>query len=197
MLDVPRVPLDHPATYADLVALPDHLVGEIVDDELYASPRPAPRHARSASSLGALLLGPFDHGRGGPGGWMILDEPELHFGRDVVVPDVAGWRRERQPRLPATAWFDLAPDWLCEVLSPSTAALDRARKLRIYARERVRHVWLVEPLGQTLEILRLESDGWVLVNTHAGDQLVRAEPFDAVDLELGLLWRDTPDSPDN
>ena len=185
---VPRVPLDHPATYDDLVAVPDHLVAEILDDELYTSPRPALRHSLAASSLGALLLPPFDHGRGGPGGWLILDEPELHFGRDVLVPDLAGWRRGRLPQVPDAAWLSLAPDWLCEVLSPSTTTIDRTKKLRIYAREGVGHAWLVDPIAQTLEVLRLESGRWVIVATHAGHEVVRAEPFDVIDLELALLW---------
>ena len=126
---VPRVPLDHhPATYEDLIAVPEHLVAEILDGELYTSPRPAPRHALAHSWLGALLMPPFGGGRGGPGGWMILDEPDLHPGLDVLVPDLAGWRRERMPRLPETAYFPLAPDWLCEIVSPSTAAIDRTKK---------------------------------------------------------------------
>ena len=124
------------ATYDDLRQVPAHLVAEILDGKLYVSPRPAPRHARSSSGLG-VSLGPFDSGRGGPGGWYILDEPELHLAPDVVVPDLAGWRRERLPRLPNEAFFTLAPDWVCEVISPSTAAMDRVKKLTIYARESV------------------------------------------------------------
>jgi Uma2 family endonuclease len=185
---VTRVPLDHPATYDDLVAVPDHLVAEILDDELYTSPRPAPRHSVAASSLAALLVPPFGHGRGGPGGWLILVEPELHLGRDVLVPDLAGWRRERMPRLPDEAWFPLAPDWICEVLSPSTKTIDRTKKLRIYAREGVGHAWLVDPIAQTLEVLRLEGGRWVIVATHTGAEVVRAQPFEAIDLELPLLW---------
>ena len=119
--------------------------------KLYATPRPSPRHARASSSLGVTLGGPFDHGRGGPGGWYLLDEPELHLAADVVVPDLAGWRRERLPALPTDAYIALAPKWVCEILSPSTASTDRVRKLRIYARERVSHAWLIDPLARTLE----------------------------------------------
>jgi Uma2 family endonuclease len=188
---MPRVPpFDRSATYEDLVALPDTLVAEIVNGELHASPRPAPRHARAYSSLGVLIGGPYDHGIGGPGGWWILDEPELHLGRDVLVPDLAGWHRSRLPRLPDTAYFALAPDWSCEVLSPSTAQLDRARKLGIYARERVAHAWLIDPLARTLEVLRLEHGRWVILGTHAGSEVVRAEPFAEIDLELDALWAD-------
>ena len=188
MRTVPRVPLDRPATYDDLIAVPDHLVAEIVDGELWTSPRPAPKHARAYSSLGITIGAPYDHGRGGPGGWWILDEPELHLAAHVLVPDVAGWRRNRMPRLPDTACFPLAPDWVCEVVSPSTALLDRTKKLRIYALDGVRHCWIVDPLARTLEVLRLDSGRWTIMSTHAGDEIVRPEPFDAVDVELVLLW---------
>ena len=139
-------------------------------------------------------MGPYNHGRGGPGGWRILDEPELHLGSDVTVPDLAGWRRARMPGLPETAYFALAPDWVCEVVSPSTALLDRTKKLRIYAREGVGHCWIVDPVVRTLEVLRLESGRWTISATHAGNEVVRVEPFDAIDLELPLLW-DEPWSP--
>jgi Uma2 family endonuclease len=190
---VPRVRLDRPATYDDLLAVPEHLVAEIVDGELHASPRPAPRHATTSSALGMILGPPFGQGRNGPGGWRIIDEPELHLAADVLVPDLAGWRRERMPRLPEVAYFPLAPDWLCEVLSPSTARLDRSKKLAVYARERVPHVWLVDPLARTLEVLVLESGRWSILATHAGADVVRVPPFEAIDLELNLLWDDGDD----
>ena len=148
-----------PATYADIQALPEHLVGEILDGELIVSPRPASPHAVAASRLMIELGGPFDRGRGGPGGWTILTEPELHFGPQVMVPDLAGWRRERMPQVPDVPFFELEPDWVCEVLSPSTARIDRSRKMRHYARARVQHVWLVDPLATTLEVFRLDGDG--------------------------------------
>jgi Uma2 family endonuclease len=160
MQPVPQVPLGRRATYDDLLEIPDHVVSEILDGELFTSPRPAPRHAHAQMNLSSALHGPFDRGRGGPGGWRILTEPELHVGQDVVVPDVAGWLRERMPRLPETDYFSTAPDWVCEVLSPSTTTFDRTRKLPIYARERVAHCWLVDPIARTLEILRLESGRW-------------------------------------
>jgi Uma2 family endonuclease len=177
-----------PASYADLEALPDNVVGEIVAGTLYASPRPAAPHTRSASRLGMAVGGPFDLGRGGPGGWVILDEPELHLGEDVLVPDLAGWRHERMPEVPLAAAFTLAPDWVCEVLSPSTMALDRAAKLPVYARERVPHVWFLDPVARTLEVLRLEGERYSLLATHAGPVLIRAEPFEAIELELAILW---------
>lgn len=176
------------ATYDDLVAVPENFVAEIFDGELYASPRPALPHAHAASVLGMELGGPFQRGRNGPGGWWLLDEPELHFGRDVLVPDLAGWRRERLPAVPRDAYLALAPDWVCEVLSATTEAIDRGKKLGIYARERVAHAWLVNPAVKTLEVLSLESTRWTLAATHEGDACVRAQPFDAVELELGALW---------
>jgi Uma2 family endonuclease len=188
---MPKVELGRPATYDDLVALPEHVVGEIVDDELWSSPRPAPRHAKAYGALGAILVPAFDFGDRGPGGWQIVDEPELHLGRQVVVPDLAGWRRERMPRLPDTAYFALAPDWVCEVLSPSTVRLDRTKKLRIYAEHGVRHAWLVDPIVRTLEVLRRGDDGtWSLVETHVGTTTARIEPFEAIEFRLGLLWED-------
>jgi Uma2 family endonuclease len=191
MRPVPRVPpFDRLATYDDLVKLPDNLVAEIVNGELYASPRPAPPHAVAGSGLHLAIGSPFHQGHGGPGGWWVLYEPELHLGPDVLVPDIAGWRRTRMPSPPKTAYFPLAPDWVCEVLSPSTASLDRTRKLGIYARERVAHAWLVDPVARMLEVLRPEAGHWVLVGTHAGDETVRAEPFAEIELALPDLWID-------
>jgi Uma2 family endonuclease len=178
------------ATYADLLEVPEHLVAEIVDGELHTSPRPALRHSNATSVLGTQLGGPFHIGRGGPGGWWILDEPELHFGDDVLVPDLAGWRRERLPRLPDAPAISLAPDWVCEALSPSTRRLDRGKKLSVYARERVGHAWLMDADARTLEVYRRSPEGWLLVATHEGDAGVQAEPFEAVEIALALLWGD-------
>jgi Uma2 family endonuclease len=183
-----RASAKRPATYADLLRVPEHLVAEIVDGELVTSPRPAARHAAAASALGEELGPPFKRGRGGPGGWVILDEPELHIVGQVVVPDLAGWRRERMPEIPDVTYFELAPDWVCEVLSPSTAALDRTRKRPHYARAGVTHLWLVDPIAQTLEVHRRQAEDWLLVFSVAGDVKVRAEPFDAVEIDLGSLW---------
>lgn len=178
------------ATYADLERLAPNLVGEILRGVLYANPRPAIPHAVASSVLGEELGPPFFRGRGGPGGWVILDEPEIHLGAepDVLVPDLAGWRRARMPEIPQTPFLRLAPDWVCEVVSPSTEAVDRGEKLPIYARERVSHAWLVDPIVRTLEVFRLDGEGWRLVGTWRDDAKVRAEPFDAIELELGALW---------
>ena len=176
------------ATYDDLLEVPEHLVAEILDGDLIATPRPTPQHASASSGLAGALHGPFDRSRGGPGGWRLLFEPELHLANDVIVPDLAGWRRDRMPRLPEETFITLSPDWVCEVLSPSTAAMDRIKKLRIYARERVRHAWLVDPLVRTLEVLRLENDHWVIASSWSHLDMARAEPFDAIELDLSLLW---------
>jgi Uma2 family endonuclease len=176
------------ATYADLVELPPELVGEIIDGELIASRRPASLHARAASRMGIEVGGPFGRGKGGPGGWVILDEPELHVVGEVLVPELAGWRRERMPEFSDVGYFELAPEWVCEVLSPGTAKIDRARKMPHYAAAAVRHVWLVDPAATTLESYRLDGEGWRLVQTLAGEATVRAEPFDAIEFELGSLW---------
>ena len=179
------------ATYEDLCKVPDTMVAEILEGELYATPRPASPHALAASGIGSDLFGRFHrppNGSGEPGGWWILFEPELHLGADVIVPDVAGWRRETLPVLPNVAAFTQAPDWVCEVVSPTTAGMDRVRKMRIYARESVEHLWLVEPLAKTLEVYRLESGRWVVASTHAGDERVCAEPFEAAELEIKRWW---------
>ncbi|NMO14008.1 Uma2 family endonuclease [Pyxidicoccus fallax] len=178
-----------PATYADLEALPSDKIGELIGGVLYASPRPTMSHGRAASHLYGELYGPFGRGGGdGPGGWHLIFEPELHLGDDVLVPDLAGWRRERVPELPSGVGVRIAPDWVCEVLSPSTAALDRDRKMTVYAREGVRHVWLIDPKPRTLEVFRLEDSRYVPLATHAGGAIVRAEPFDVFSLELRVLW---------
>ncbi len=176
------------ATYEDLLAVPEHHIAQILDGELFTQPRPASPHAVASSVLGGEVMGPFQRGRGGPGGWVILFEPELHLESDVLVSDFAGWRRERMPTIPEVAAFELAPDWVCEVLSPSTVAVDRVRKMPIYAREQVTHVWLVDPLARTLEVFRREGPGYVLVTAWEADARVRAEPFDAIEIELGALW---------
>jgi Uma2 family endonuclease len=186
---VPRIsPFDRPATYHDLMKVPDIMVAEIVDGELHTTPRPADPHTKAASTLGMLVGPPFHIGRGGPGGWWILDEPELHLAADVLVPDLGGWRRERMPGRPEAAYYTVVPDWICEILSPSTARLDRTKKLAIYAREGVRHAWLIDPLARTLEVLRLDQGRWFIVATHADEVVVRAEPFDDIELHMKDLW---------
>ncbi len=189
-----RVTPKRPATYADIVALPEHLVGEIIAGELHVSPRPAPPHAVAGSVIGFDVGGPF-HGRpgrpGGPGGWWIVDEPELHLGPDVLVPDLAGWRRERMPLRPQTAFFAQAPDWVCEVVSPSSGRRDRVLKMPRYGAAGVSHLWLVDPTPCTLEAYAWLADPgrWTLIGTWGGDEpAVRVPPFDAVALDLSRWW---------
>jgi Uma2 family endonuclease len=178
------------ATYEDVLAAPEHQVAELLDGELVLHPRPAGPHTAAASVLGELLGPPFKRGQGGPGGWIILDEPELHLGADILVPDLAGWRRTTLDHIGNQAYFETRPDWICEVLSPSTEKIDRTRKLAIYARERVCHAWLVNPLLRTLEVLRLTDGNWTNVGTHHDEQEIRAEPFAELVLALGDLWAD-------
>jgi Uma2 family endonuclease len=177
-----------PATYEDLKAVPEAFVAEILNGELHATPRPALPHTLATSGLAGDLMGPFDRGRGGPGGWWLLVEPELHLGPDVIVSDIAGWRRERLAEMPRTASLEIAPDWICETVSASTERIDRGKKLAIYAREAVAHAWLRNPLSETLEVYHLERGRWVLLVTHSGDAAIRVEPFEAVELELWRLW---------
>jgi Uma2 family endonuclease len=176
-----------PATYDDLLKLPENVVGEIIDGELYASPRPRSRHNNAASGLLAEIRVAFQHGRG-PGGWWILGEPELHLLDDVVVPDIAGWRRERMPELQDVAWHGLVPDWVCEVPSPSTGRIDRTKKLPIYAREAVSFAWLVDPAQKTIEVLQLTEGLWHIVHVYGGDDKMSALPFDAITIDLRAIW---------
>jgi Uma2 family endonuclease len=188
-------PVRKPASYDDLLRLPEDRIGEIVDGELYASPRPALAHAGAAFELSSDLGPPFGRGRGGPGGWLFLIEPELRLGDDTLVPDIAGWRRERLPRLPESPTLTLAPDWVCEILSPSTERLDRAKKLPAYARHEVGHAWLLNLAARTLEVFRREGPRWVLLGAFADDARVRVEPFEALELDLLPLWGETRPTP--
>ncbi len=176
--------------YGSLEAVPEPMVAELVHGIVYASPRPAPRHALASSEIGHDLISPFRRGRGGPGGWWILDEPELHLGPHVLVPDLAGWRRSTLPELPTdSASFSVPPDWVCEVLSPSTHRLDRLRKLPAYASCGVGYAWLVDPIERTVEVYRRHEDTWILVTVADGDDTAaRLEPFHAVALDLTAWW---------
>jgi Uma2 family endonuclease len=178
------------ALYEQYERVPSHRHAEIIRGTLYVMPRSAPRHANAASVLGGELSGPFQRGRGGPGGWWILFEPELWLvAFEPTVPDLAGWRVERMPDLPETAYFTIAPDWICEVLSRSTESIDRTEKLPLYAEHGVRHVWLVDPIAKTLEVHVLGDEGrWREVQVHQGDVRVRAAPFEAIEIELSALW---------
>jgi Uma2 family endonuclease len=190
------MPLSHPLAqpdptlYAQLAALPEHVTGEIIDGRLYTQPRPSGRHAVAQRGLGFVLSGPFDFGRGGPGGWWIMPEPEIHFvlDQEVVVPDLAGWRRERMPQVPDDHRFLASPDWVCEILSPATLRKDRVIKLPLYARHRVAHAWLIDPLARTLEAFELRAGVWALIATLSENDPVRVPPFDALEFCLADLW---------
>lgn len=181
-------PKTRPATYTDIEALPPHVVGEILYGVLHTHPRPAPRHGLAANRLGHEVTGPFDRGRGGPGGWIFIVEPELHLGPHVVVPDIAGWRRERLTPFPETAFIKTPPDWLCEVLSPSTQAVDRTDKLAVYAEYGVGHCWYVDPIAKTLEVLALTGSKWLLAAAFKEADPVTAPPFEVHTFPLDVLW---------
>lgn len=182
------------STYADLEKLPENMVGELIDGELFASPRPRPGHARAAGVITRDVGGPFDFDRDGPGGWWILPEPQVHLAMDVVVPDLAGWRRSRMPVPPQNdIGIEVPPDWKCEVLSPSNARLDRRMKMPLYAKFGVSHLWLVDPPEKLVEVYRLENGRWLNVVNAASDEKVRLEPFEQVELDLSRWW--FPDPP--
>ena len=180
------------ATYEDLMKVPENMVAELIEGELYAWPRPAGPHTNAASVLGFLLGPPFQLGQGGPGGWWIQDEPELHLGRNVLVPDLGGWRKERMPEIPKNHIYAIPPDWVCEVLSHSTARIDRAKKLPIYAHHGIGHAWIVDVEQQYLEVKRLVDGHWSDVAIFTGAEKVRAEPFDAIELDMTLVWGPPP-----
>ncbi|HIO92685.1 MAG TPA: Uma2 family endonuclease [Leucothrix mucor] len=175
--------------FDELMALPEHHIGEIIHNILYSQPRPAPKHARAFSVLGGKLGDSFDWGGGDDNDeWWIFSEPELHIDGHILVPDIAGWQRERMPSLPETAWFDLAPDWVCEILSPSTAQKDRMVKMPVYAELGVKHLWLIDPEIKTLEVYQLENQRWSLMASLSEDDMVSAVPFDAIEFNLDNLW---------
>ena len=181
------------ATYADVLDAPRHKVAEIVDGVLYMHSRPAFRHANASSILGSIILPPFHRGIGGPGGWLILDEPELHLGKrveDILVPDIAGWRREGFAEGAEIAYFSTVPDWVCEVLSPSTRKFDLESKSDVYAREGVSYLWLVDPISRTLEAFALRNGRWKRIANLRGDAIVSISPFQAISFPLSELWLD-------
>ena len=185
-------PAQREATYEDLFNIPENATGEILDGRLHVTPRPSRRHGRTTTVLAVKIVPPYDFGEGGgPGGWMFLIEPEIGFGKDLLVPDLAGWKRERFPFGEEQNWISVAPDWVCEVLSPSTGRKDKGLKMPVYARHGVGHIWLIDPLARTLDVYRLENGLWLLLQSNGEDDKVRAEPFGEVDIPLTHLWLDS------
>jgi Uma2 family endonuclease len=185
-----------PATYADLEKVPSNMVAEIIHGVLETHPRPLPRHRIVANALGFEVTGPFQKGRGGPGGWIFIPEPQLHLGPHVLVPDLAGWRRDRLPSLPTRVGITISPDWVCEILSPSTARLDRELKMPIYAEQGVGHVWLIEPEQRFIDAYCNVAGKWMLVGTATGDSDVSSPPFDAITFPMSDLFPFDPSSAD-
>ncbi|HYV46950.1 MAG TPA: Uma2 family endonuclease [Myxococcaceae bacterium] len=177
-----------PATYDDIRQLPEGMNGELVDGQLFAWPRPTMGHAHLAGVLLYELHGSFDLGKGVHGRWWIFREPELHFGPNVVIPDLAGWRRERLPKMPDVPFMELAPDWICEITSRSTASFDRVNKLPVYLKAGVAFAWLVDPTSRTIEALQKVKDHWTLIGNFPGDAPARIEPFEAHEFDLSTLW---------
>jgi Uma2 family endonuclease len=176
------------AVYDDLFEIPENMIGEIISGELNVSPRPSPRHSHAVSVLDVRIGPPYRFGEGGPGGWIMLFEPEIALGEHILVPDLAGWKKERLTKPPDTNFIATAPDWIAEVLSPATFRTDRIKKMPIYAQYKVPFLWMVDPIARTLEVFRLESGRWSLVSTHADDDRVRAEPFQDIEIPLAYLW---------
>ena len=177
------------ATYEDVLNAPEQMVAELIDGQLYLQPRPAKRHAKAATILGALLIPPYGLGEGGPGGWEILHEPEIHFGPNVLVPDLAGWRTAAgDPYAGLQTYFTMVPQWVCEVLSKSTARKDRDQKLPLYAQAGVEHAWLIDPEAQQIEVFVQKDGAFRCVQTHKGQGVLTAPPFEATAMRTGLLW---------
>ena len=177
-----------PASYEDILNLPENVVGEILNGYLETQPRPAPKHSLAASSIGAELVSPFQKGRGGVGGWWILDEPECHIEDEIFAPDLAGWQKARMPKLPETAWFEIVPDWVCEIISPSSIRRDRVTKMTIYARLGIAYFWLIDPQAQTLEAYQWHEGRWLLLGSFADDDMIEIAPFAAHRFSLANLW---------
>ncbi|WP_089727481.1 Uma2 family endonuclease [Candidatus Thiosymbion oneisti] len=183
-------PALQPALYESLEALPAGLTGEILNGQLHTQPRPSGPHGRVASRVDRSIGRSYDDGIDGPGGWWIFVEPEVHFVRDVevTVPDLAGWRRKRMPYLPEDQRFEVVPDWICEILSPSTASRDREVKMPLYAHYKVQYAWLIDPVKRTLEAYRLDAGAWIEIGRFADADQVAVPPFEAMSLDLKGLW---------
>lgn len=176
------------ATYDDLYTIPKNMVGEIIDGDIVASPRPSRKHGYSASIIGNELGPPYNMGRGGPGGWIIIGEPEISFGDNILVPDLAGWKKERFPESEDHNWISISPDWVCEIISQGSIRIDRVEKMGIYVQHMVSYFWIIDPSNKTFEALKNEAGRWLIIGTYAEDDKVRAEPFQEIEIDLNCLW---------
>lgn len=184
-------PAKKKATYDDLYDIPDNMTGEIISGELIVTPRPSRKHTYATSALGSEIIHSYQFGRnGGPGGWIVIIEPEIKLGEHTMVPDLAGWKEERYPDEEPYNWISVPPDWVCEMLSPATRRLDRMEKMPIYAQYEVSYLWLADPVEKTLEVFRLKEGEWVVTRLFTDDARVRAEPFTEIEINLSDLWRE-------
>ncbi len=183
-------PAEKKASYEDLYSIPENMTGEIIDGELIVTPKPSPRHSNASAWLTATLVPPYRKGTSGPGGWTILPEVEIMLGQHLLVPDISGWRNERFPGFPKENWISVSPDWVCKILSPGTARLDKVRKMPIYAEYEIPHLWLLDPIAKTLEVFELQSGKWAFQKAYAENDKVRAEPFHEIEFDLGDFWID-------
>jgi Uma2 family endonuclease len=175
--------------YEQWLELPDNITGEIISGNLIASPRPGPKHANVSSSLNVKVGGPYHHGdSGGPGGWLILFEPEIHINDDIVVPDFAGWKRERLSSPPDEPYFSVVPDWVCEILSPGSVKIDRVVKQQLYLNWSVNHYWIIDPILKSVEVLERSGAHWVIKGIYSENNKMRAVPFDSIEIDLSSLW---------
>jgi Uma2 family endonuclease len=174
--------------YEQWLEVPETVVGEIIMGDLHMSPRPALKHGNASSSLLHELMGPYHKGKGGPGGWIIMIEPEIHLAENIIVPDIGGWKRDRIPEITNETFFSVAPDWVCEVLSPSSAGFDRVKKMPLYLEQKVKHIWLIDPLLKTLEVFENNESSWVLIKTFMNTDKVRVVPFIEIEIDLSMLW---------
>lgn len=182
-------PAKRTAAYEDLFHIPENMTGEIIAGELHVTPRPPRKHGLTATALGGALTPPYYFGTGGgPGGWVFIFEAEIGLGEDILVPDLAGWRKERFPEEEDHNWISVPPDWICEVLSPGTFRKDKVKKMPVYALHAVQFFWLIDPMARTLDVFRLESGKWVVAGLYAEDDKVRAEPFPEAEIDLRFLW---------
>ena len=190
-------PANRVATYADVLAAPEDKTAEVINGVLHLSPRPGWAHGAAASAIGEELGPPFKRGRGGPGGWIIVKRIELHLDSQILVPDLVGWRRERLPALPNEPYVTIVPDWVCEIVSPRSARRVRIEKRPLYARLGVSYIWIVDPANRLLEVSQLVGGRWSDVGAYVDNDRPRAVPFDAIEFELGNLWADVEQPPND